>query len=102
MLSNIRDLIHARIHGGSTSLILFFGGIAGLLAMFACPLAGAARWAWVPPLLDPGCIPAGVLILHAVATGKFSESAPASESDPQPDSGPEERRGPTSGSKRLQ
>jgi hypothetical protein len=30
------------------------GGVSGSLALLACPIPGAARWAWVPLVLDPG------------------------------------------------
>ena len=49
---------------GSTSLTLILGGIAGALALFVAPVDGLWQWFWVPMLLDPGCLPALVMILH--------------------------------------
>jgi len=59
---NLTSLIGAAIRKGSTSFILFFGGVAGVLSLFICPLPGAARWAWLPPLLDIGSVPAAAAI----------------------------------------
>lgn len=72
-ISNLVALINARIHRSPTSLVLFFGGIAGVVAMLACPIPGTNRWAWVPAVLDLGCIPAGLAILVAALAGKFKD-----------------------------
>jgi len=37
------------------SLIPIIGGLLGHFALRLCPLAGWSRWAWLAPLLDPGC-----------------------------------------------
>ncbi|MFC1679882.1 hypothetical protein ACFL2T_06700 [Elusimicrobiota bacterium] len=73
-VTNLVDLVRAGIHRTSTSLILFFGGIAGVVAMLACPIPGTNQWAWVPAVLDLGCVPAGLIMLFAVVTGKFKDS----------------------------
>ncbi len=69
--SNLVSLVNARIHRSSTSLVLFFGGVAGVVAMLICPVPHTTRWAWVPAVLDLGCIPAGLILLFSVFTGKF-------------------------------
>lgn len=59
---NLVDIVNARIQGASTSLILVFGGLAGVIALLVCPIPGTARWALLPAVLDIGCIPAIILI----------------------------------------
>ena len=39
------------------------GGLAGCLALLACPLAGSSLWAWLPPLFDVGSNPLLVTLL---------------------------------------
>jgi hypothetical protein len=57
-ISNVSSLIDARRYGDSDSLTLFLGGGAGVIAVLICPIPDIWIWAWVPALLDPGCIPA--------------------------------------------
>src|SRR5437867_12735756 len=38
------------------SLAPLFGGVAFGLAMVLCPLPGIRLWAWIPLLLDLGCV----------------------------------------------
>jgi uncharacterized membrane protein len=85
-VTNLVDLINARVHKSSTSLVLFFGGVAGVVAMLACPIPGTTRWAWVPAVLDLGCVPAGLTILFAVVGGKFKETEQGKEAEPTKDS----------------
>ncbi len=80
--SNFVSLINARIHRSSTSLILLLGGIAGVVAMLVCPIPETTRWAWVPAVLDLGCIPAGLAILFSVFTGKFKDTKKDKETEP--------------------
>ncbi len=72
-ISNLIDLINARIHKTPTSLILFFGGLSGIIAVFIFPIPGSNKWAWLPAVLDLGCVPAGLVILFAVISGKFDD-----------------------------
>jgi hypothetical protein len=51
--------------GEHHSLVPLIGGAAGALGVAAIPVTGAGRWAWIPLVADPGCIP----IL--VATGVY-------------------------------
>lgn len=60
---NASCLIAAYQRNGSTSLVLFVGGIFGGLAALISPWPALRPWAWVPAALDPGCIPALLLIL---------------------------------------
>lgn len=44
----------------SPSMVLLFGGVAGLVSLACAPLAELStrmRHAWVPLLLDVGCVP---------------------------------------------
>ncbi len=72
--SNFFSLVNARIQQSSTSLLLFMGGIAGVAAMLVCPIPETTRWAWVPAVLDLGCVPAALVILLSVVTGKFKNT----------------------------
>jgi len=62
-ISNITSLISAYKCGGSTSLTLFLGGIAGLIAVLVCPIQGVWVWFWLPLLIDPGSLLAAHHIL---------------------------------------
>ncbi len=35
----------------------FIGGISGGLAMLLCPILGTSDFAWIPLVLDVGCLP---------------------------------------------
>jgi len=76
---NASSLIAAALRRGSTSLVLFAGGIAGALSLLISPLPGTARWAWVPAILDMGCIPAVFAICYGLITQRGSQ-----EPDEQP------------------
>lgn len=57
-----------KVADGSRSGVSFVpivGGVAGVAACIVLPVAGAARWAWLPLLLDVGCLP--LLVLAALA-----------------------------------
>lgn len=71
--NNLAYLIHARRHGGSSSLTLFLGGFFGVAAAIACPIEGAWIWFWVPALVDPGSIPAIIHMLRARFSDKKSK-----------------------------
>lgn len=64
-IANVTSLINARRYGDSASLTLIIGGCAGVIAVLICPIPDTWMWAWVPALLDPGCIPALPRILRA-------------------------------------
>jgi hypothetical protein len=50
----------------------FIGGVLCSLALFFSPLAMTRAWAWLPPLLDPGCIYLiGLFIYSAIVTRGF-------------------------------
>jgi CHASE2 domain-containing sensor protein len=38
------------------SMIPLVGGGSLALALLACPMAGTTRWAWIPLIVDPGCL----------------------------------------------
>jgi hypothetical protein len=69
---NLMSLIGAAMRKGSTSFILFIGGVVGALSFFICPLPGTARWAWLPPLLDIGSIPVTLAMLYGFITRRRS------------------------------
>jgi len=50
---------------GGVSFVPFVGGVAGALACLVTPVAGLARWAWLPLLVDFGSVP--LLVITAVA-----------------------------------
>ncbi len=35
----------------------FIGGVSGGLAMLLCPILGTSEFAWIPLVLDVGCLP---------------------------------------------
>jgi hypothetical protein len=39
------------------SWVPLMGGLSGVVALLLCPLAGTARWWWVPLVLDYGSLP---------------------------------------------
>lgn len=45
-------IVH-RKHGSLTPLI---GGVSGALALLLCPIPAVQRWAWLPLVLDLGCV----------------------------------------------
>jgi hypothetical protein len=58
-LNNAWCLIEARRRQGQTFLTLFIGGILGVIAVLAAPIDSSLKvWAWIPAILDPGCLPA--------------------------------------------
>jgi hypothetical protein len=52
MGANIRSLLEAG--QGSSSLILFLGGVFGALALLAAPPVFLKWFAWLPVVIDPG------------------------------------------------
>jgi hypothetical protein len=56
-VGHVMSVIGVLLTKRSTSLIPLVGGVAGALSLIVCPYPGTARWAWVPALLDLGCIP---------------------------------------------
>jgi hypothetical protein len=39
-----------------SSMFPLIAGVSLALALIACPIAGSARWAWIPLIVDPGCL----------------------------------------------
>jgi len=66
---NIFSLISAAQRKGSTSLILFIGGVAGIISVLTAPFPDSYLWLWVPALIDPGSLPA----LGSILWGIFKE-----------------------------
>ena len=67
-ISNIVSSLDAARRHDSTSLILLFGGISGVIAVFVCPIPGLWIWCWVPALLDIGTLPALATIIYGTFT----------------------------------
>jgi cytochrome c biogenesis protein CcdA len=58
-VGNLGSIISAARRHGSTSLILLFGGgVLGVIAVLVCPVPGLWVWCWAPALLDIGTLPA--------------------------------------------
>ena len=57
------------------SLVLFAGGIFGVLGVLALPIRGAWHWAWVPAVLDVGSLPALVMMVVALIREEGSGDA---------------------------
>ncbi len=54
------------------SPIPFFGGVLCSVALLFSPIAEARSWAWLPLILDPGCIYlVGLFIYSAIVTRGF-------------------------------
>jgi hypothetical protein len=47
------------------------GGLAGLLALWICPLPGAFEYWWVPFCIDFGSIPNSLWLAYCAATSKL-------------------------------
>jgi len=60
---NIFSLISAAQRKGSTSLVLFIGGVAGIISVLTAPFPDSYLWLWVPALIDPGSFPALGMVL---------------------------------------
>jgi len=50
------------------SLGPLLGGGAGAIAMLLCPLPGVRSWAWVPLVVDPGCLYASLAFAYSLLT----------------------------------
>jgi hypothetical protein len=54
------------------SMIPLIGGIALAAALLTCPAPGATRWAWLPLVVDPGCLLVALVLGYtAIATHGF-------------------------------
>jgi hypothetical protein len=71
IVSNAMVLAWWLLRGRRESLVPFLGGISGCFALLICPVPGAARWAWLPPLLDIGCLPLILRLGFAIWAGKL-------------------------------
>jgi hypothetical protein len=78
--SNFASYARAWRRGETTSLTLFIGGAAGLIATLACPIPGLWVWCWVPPLLDVGSLPALAMM---IAASKKQRPNPDEPPDPK-------------------
>jgi hypothetical protein len=67
-VGNIGSIISAVRRHGSTSLILLFGGVSGVIAVLVCPIPGLWVWCWVPALLDIGTLPALAAMIYGTLT----------------------------------
>lgn len=56
------------------SFIPLLGGCLAALAMLACPLPGVVRFAWIPLIVDLGCLFSVLGFVYAVVRGCFSRS----------------------------
>ena len=75
-LNNTHTLVHRG--PGLRWFLPLVGGISGALAVLLCPLAGTNRWAWLPAVLDVGCLPFlawALWRLAAVNTARMQERA---------------------------
>ena len=72
-VGNLGCIISAARRHGSTSLVLFFAGIAGIVSVLLCPIPGFWIWFWVPPLLDIGTFPALAAMIYGTLTKRPSE-----------------------------
>lgn len=52
-------------HRRHASLVPLVGGLLTSAALLACPIRGSFRFAWVPLVIDPGCLWALGLFLYA-------------------------------------
>ena len=48
------------------SMVPLIGGVLASASLLACPLRGSSRVAWLPLVVDPGCLWASSLFLYAV------------------------------------
>lgn len=85
---NIATVISTATGKRPVSLALFIGGISGAAGMLVCPLPNAARWAWVPAVLDIGCVPTILFMCYSalagMLTGKKEGGMPHSDERPAP------------------
>ena len=58
--------IRAKPGEKTPSLIPIVGGLLGYFALRLCPPPAWSWWAWLPPLLDPGCYLLYFLIMPIV------------------------------------
>ncbi len=53
----------------------FIGGISGGLAMLLCPILGTSEFAWIPLVLDLGCLPYFPLYFPLLALYGFRDKS---------------------------
>ena len=56
-VGNVWVLLRFYVRGTPASLVPLVSGMSGALALAVLPVPRAWRWAWIPPLLDLGCVP---------------------------------------------
>jgi len=55
ILGNYGALVESYLRNRYVSMIPLIGGVSLAIALLACPSPAAARRAWVPLVVDPGC-----------------------------------------------
>jgi hypothetical protein len=65
-------IVHRRLRGRREhhSFTPLLGGGLCSAALLACPLPGAASFAWLPLVIDPGCAYSLLALLHAIVVRK--------------------------------
>lgn len=76
-VGNVASLVRIAFTGGSTSLIPFMGGVAGVIACLICPLPGSWRYAPLPFVLDIGSALTLVLLVVDRSKRRKHRGSPA-------------------------
>ncbi len=74
----VRSIITAR----SASMVPIIGGACGALALLACPVPGAWRWAWLPIVLDPVCYLLAPALAVALLNARFNGRSATKDEGP--------------------
>ena len=51
------------------SVVPLVGGLSGAVALVLCPVRSVPRYAWLPLVLDVGCLPSLILFVVGFAVG---------------------------------
>ena len=62
-LANVLTIVRYARTRKRGSLVPLFGGIAGALAMILAPISAGWHWAWLPLVVDPGCVPTAIFAI---------------------------------------
>ena len=52
ILANVSMILRARKNQNRESFVPLIGGLSGVIALVVFPIAGAAKWGWLPLILD--------------------------------------------------